>query len=179
MARQELTSDGNRESTGLARAREGVDRTLSQLRQAAFELHPYALDQAGLAAGIQQVAEQQGDRGGYATRVTVARDAAGIHDELVFAIARELLVNAAKHANASFVSVGVKRSGKEIVLEVADDGEGIDPQRRAAALLEGHIGLASIVERVESIGGRVSVSTAPGIGTTVSAALPMAARSPA
>jgi two-component system, NarL family, sensor kinase len=178
MARQELTTDGNRESTGLARAREGVDRTLSQLRQAAFELHPYALDQAGLAAGIQQVAEQQGQRGGYSARVTVARDAAGVHDELVFAIARELLVNAAKHAKAGFVSVNVQRTGEQIVLEVADDGEGIDPQRRAAALLEGHIGLASIVERVESIGGAVSVVTAHGVGTTVSAALPAAARSP-
>jgi two-component system NarL family sensor kinase len=179
MARQELTTDGNRESTGLARAREGVDRTLSQLRQAAFELHPYALDQAGLAAGIQQVAEQQGERGGYAARVAVARDAEGLHDELVFAIARELLVNAAKHAKAGFVSVNVQRTGEEIVLEVADDGEGIDPQRRAAALLEGHIGLASIVERVESIGGRVRVSTTRGVGTTVSAALPAPARSPA
>ena len=88
-------------------------------------------------------------------------------------------MNAAKHAKAGFVSVGVQRNGEEIVLEVADDGEGIDPQRRAAALLEGHIGLASIVERVESIGGRVSVSTAPGAGTTVSAALPAAVRSQA
>ena len=55
----------------------------------------------------------------------------------MFSVARELLVNAAKHAQASFVSLVVEREGEEIVLEVADDGKGIDPARRAAALARG------------------------------------------
>jgi two-component system NarL family sensor kinase len=169
--RQEL-ADGHLDPTGMARAREGVDRTLSQLRQAAFELHPYALEQAGLAAGLRQVAEQQGQRGGYTARVTVSGEATGIQDALIFAVARELLLNATKHANATFVSVSVEKSGNEIVLEVTDDGEGIDPGRRAAALLEGHIGLASIVERVEAIGGRVTFSSSAGVGTAVRSVLP-------
>jgi two-component system, NarL family, sensor kinase len=176
-ARQEL-ADGELSSTGLARAREGVDRTLQQLRQAAFELHPYALDQAGLAAGLQQVAEQQGQRGGYRSRVTVSRDATGVHDELIFSVSRELLVNAAKHANAAFVSVRVEKANDEIVLEVADDGDGIDARRRAAALMEGHVGLASITERVEAIGGMVTISTSRAAGTAVRAALPATAGSP-
>jgi two-component system, NarL family, sensor kinase len=177
-ARQEL-EDGELGSTSLARAREGVDRTLRQLRQAAFELHPCALEEAGLAAGLQQVADQQGKRGGYRSRVTVSRDTTGVHDQLIFSVARELLVNAAKHANANFVSLTVKRGGDEIVLEVADDGKGIDPRSRATALLEGHIGLAFITERIEAIGGVVTISTAPAAGTTVRAALPATSRSPA
>ena len=82
------------------------------------------------------------------------------------------IVNAAKHASADFVSVSVQRIGEEIVLEVSDDGRGIDPRSRAAALIEGHIGLASITERTEAIGGTVAISGAPGKGTSVRVALP-------
>jgi two-component system, NarL family, sensor kinase len=171
VARQEL-GDGVPNATGIARAREGVDRTLRQLREAAFELHPYALEQAGLGAALQGVAEQEGGRGGYASRVAVAPEATGPRDELLFAVARELLVNAAKYAQANLVTVVVERVGDEIVLEVADDGNGIDPARRATALLEGHIGLASITERVEAIGGTVTIFTASHRGTTVRTALP-------
>jgi two-component system, NarL family, sensor kinase len=178
LAAQQELDNGEFDSTGLARAREGVDRTLRQLRQAAFELHPYALDQAGLSPALQRAADQQGQRGGYRSLVTVSHDAAGVHDELIYSVARELLVNAAKHAGASFVSVGVERVGSEIVLEVVDDGKGIDPRSRAVALLEGHIGLASITERVEAIGGTVSISGARAVGTTVRTALPAASRSP-
>jgi two-component system, NarL family, sensor kinase len=179
LAAQQELDNGNSDSNGLSRAREGVDRTLRQLREAAFELHPYALDQAGLAAALQRVADQHGQRGRFSSRVTVSREAVGVHDELIFSVARELLLNVAKHAGAGFVSVGVERVDSEIVLEVRDDGEGIDPRRRAVALLEGHIGLASITERVESIGGTVSIASAPAVGTTVRAALPAASRSPA
>jgi two-component system NarL family sensor kinase len=175
--RQEL-ENGELGSTGLARAREGVNRTIRQLREAAFELHPYALDQAGLAAGLQLVADQQARRAGHRSRITVSQDALGVHDHLIFSIARELLVNAAKHANASFVSLSVERAEDDIVLEVADDGKGLDPRSRAAALLESHIGLASITERTEAIGGTVTISSAPTAGTTVRVALPATAPSP-
>ena len=173
VARQEL-DDGAPDVSGIARAREGVDRTLRQLREAAFELHPYALEQAGLGAALERVAEQEGGRGGYTSRVAVSAEATGVHDQLLFSVARELLVNTAKHGEANFVSLVVERAGNEIVLEVADDGKGIDPARRATALLEGHIGLASITERIESLGGTITISTAAHRGTTVRAALPVA-----
>jgi two-component system NarL family sensor kinase len=176
VTRQEL-ENGAPGAHGLSRAREGVDRTLRQLREAAFELHPYTIDQAGLAAGLERVADQQARRAGFRTQVTVSDDATGVHDDLLFSVARELLVNAAKHANAGFVSLTVERAGEEIVIEVADDGRGIDARDRAVALLEGHIGLASITERVEAIGGTVTILAAPGSGTTVRVGLP--ARTPA
>jgi two-component system NarL family sensor kinase len=173
VARQEL-EDGAPDPTGLARAREGVEGTLRQLRDAAFELHPYALEQAGLAAALQRVADWEGRRGSYTARVAVSADATGAHDQLIFSVARELLVNAARHARAGFVSAVVERSGEEIVLEVSDDGGGFPAERRSAALLEGHIGLASITARVEAIGGSVEISSPVGRGTTVRAVLPAA-----
>ena len=55
---------------------------------------------------------------------------------------------------------------------VADDGRGIEPGRLAEAPRHGHIGLASLTERVEAIGGRLEIESAPDAGTTVRALLP-------
>jgi two-component system NarL family sensor kinase len=175
MARQEL-DDGEVGPAGTKRAREGVERTIRQLREAAFELHPYALEQAGLEAALRRVAEQQGRRGGYRARVQVGGDAVGVHDQLLFSIARELLVNVARHANARQVSLVIEASGDQVVLEVSDDGRGIVPERRTAALLEGHLGLASIVERVEAAGGSLEIASGRERGTIVRAFLPTPSR---
>jgi two-component system NarL family sensor kinase len=95
-----------------------------------------------------------------------------VRDELILSLARELLVNAAKHAGATHVDVAVRRSGDRLVLEVADDGAGIPDGRLDAAVRDGHIGLASSRQRVEAVGGRLVVVTALGTGTRVTAMLP-------
>jgi two-component system NarL family sensor kinase len=171
-AHQDLDEASHADGSALARAREGVERAIRELRDAIFDLHPYTLDYGGLAAALRAIGEQQGRRGSYRCEVSVAPDAVGVHDQLIFALSRELLTNAAKHSGAGRVAVTVRRVGEQILLEVADDGRGIDPSRKDAALLEGHIGLASSVERVESLGGRLDVSSATGKGTVVRATLP-------
>ena len=67
----------------------------------------------------------------------VEPDAAGVHDELLLSLARELLANAARHAEASRVDVAVRREPGEVVLSVADDGAGFAPGRLEAALADG------------------------------------------
>ena len=57
-------------------------------------------------------------------------------------------------------------------LEVADDGRGMDPERPREALTTGHIGLASVIQRVEAAGGRFELDSQPGEGTTARAVLP-------
>jgi two-component system NarL family sensor kinase len=83
----------------------------------------------------------------------------------VFSVARELITNAAQHSGAQRVEVSVEDAPQGIVLTVADDGEGIKPGRRDQALEEGHIGLASIVQRLEATGGSLELSSSPGEGT--------------
>jgi two-component system NarL family sensor kinase len=107
--------------------------------------------------------------------VRVGPDAAGQHDQLVLSLARELLVNAAKHAEAHEVTVALARTDGQLLLEVADDGRGISPGRLADAPGEGHIGLASCAQRVEALGGRFVVGARPAGGTRVRATLPAAA----
>ena len=173
LAHQEL-ADYHRtgREASFERARSAIDETMAQIRGEIFELHPYVLDHAGLPAALRAIADRSAERMG--AEITVAVDPAGIghHDELIVVLARELLTNAAKHSGASHVVVTVAADHERIELEVRDDGAGFDPARREAALLDGHVGLASSEQRVRSAGGELIVSSAPGRGTTVQAVLP-------
>jgi PAS domain S-box-containing protein len=154
------------------RAREGIERAVQLLRDAVFNLHPVVLEHAGLASAIRAVADHQGRRGEFECEIEVDDDATGVHDELVLSLARELLTNVAKHAEASHVKVHVRRKDDWIVLEVEDDGRGIERGRREAALREGHVGLASSAERVEALAGRFEVDGRADRGTRARAVLP-------
>jgi two-component system NarL family sensor kinase len=173
LAHQEL-ADYHRtgREASFERARSAIDETMAQIRGEIFELHPYVLDHAGLPAALRAIADRSAVRMG--AEITVAVDPAGVgyHDELIVVLTRELLTNAAKHSGAAHVIVTVAADHERIELEVRDDGSGFDPARREAALLDGHLGLASSEQRVRSAGGELIVSSAPGRGTTVQAVLP-------
>jgi PAS domain S-box-containing protein len=154
------------------RAREGIERAVQLLREAVFNLHPVVLEHAGLASAIRAVADHQGRRGGFECEIEVDQEATGVHDELILSLARELLTNVAKHAEAKHVKVEVRRDDSWIVLTVDDDGHGIETGRREAALREGHVGLASSAERVEALAGRFEVDGQAGGGTRARAVLP-------
>ena len=68
--------------------------------------------------------------------------------------------------------MAVRREDGQLVLEVADDGTGLADDRLAEARAHGRIGLASCIERVEAVGGSLSISPAPGGGTLVRATVP-------
>jgi signal transduction histidine kinase/PAS domain-containing protein len=156
----------------LDRARAGIGRAIGALREIMVDLHPVAFEVAGLESALGAVADQQARQGAFACELDIDPEAGGVRDDLVIALARELLTNAAKHAAASRVSVRVERTADAILLEVADDGRGIPEGRLASALREGHIGLASSIQRVEAVGGTLELSEAPGGGTSVAVTLP-------
>ena len=130
-------------------------------------------DGGGLESALGTVARQQARHGRFAYEVSIDPSAAGLRDELVIPLARELLTNAAKHAQASHVRVSIRRREDVLVLEVTDDGTGIPEGRLHEALAKGHIGLASSSQRVEAVGGRLTLFPTPGGGTTAAATLPV------
>jgi two-component system NarL family sensor kinase len=154
-------------------AREGVERAVRRLREAVHALHPVVLQHGGLEAAMQAAADQAARQGSFTTHVAVDPDATGLRDELVMSLARELLNNCAKHADAQAVRVAVRRDDGAVVLEVADDGCGLDLVAVAEAPMNGHIGLASLTQRVEAVGGTLDLQAAAGGGTTVRAKLPV------
>jgi signal transduction histidine kinase len=130
------------------------------------------LARRGLPAAIRAVAEHEGRAGGFAVDVVVRDEAVGVHDELLLALARELLQNVAQHAGARRVRLDVRLEMDAVVLRCTDDGRGFRTPPRGAAPHDGHLGLAACTGRVEAVGGVMEVRSAPGRGTVVRAALP-------
>jgi two-component system NarL family sensor kinase len=175
VAGQDLSEAADGDPVALGRARTILRDTIPQLRSTLVDLHPGLLTSEGLAPALLALGDAQARRASFDVDVDVDERAEGIDDALLLSLARELLINVVKHAKARAVAVTVRRERDGIVLEVSDDGAGFDPLRRAEALADGHIGLASSAERVESLGGRLDIDSAPGRGTRVVAVIPHAA----
>ncbi|MCC7023859.1 MAG: sensor histidine kinase [Thermomicrobiales bacterium] len=88
-----------------------------------------------------------------------------------YRIIQEALANAARHAPGAAVSVAVEASGAFLRVVVRDDGPGFDPGQRGDD--SERLGLVGIRERVESLGGRFRIESAPGQGTRITAELPL------
>jgi two-component system NarL family sensor kinase len=173
LRRAERTGDPE----SFADLRDAIDVTIAQLREEIFDLHPHVLDHAGLGAALEQVARRHGASASTAIEISVQECADPTDRQVLFALARELLTNAVKHAGADAICVTVSRVGAATLLVVSDDGCGIAAGRPRQALLDGHIGLASVTERVEGLHGSLEIASPPGGGTRVTITLPLSGAS--
>jgi len=153
-------------------AREAVQRAIRELRAVVGDVHPIVADHIPLPAAIAAAVEEPARRAGVETTLEIELDDGEGWASLLLSLTRELVANVAEHAGARHLTVSLRRAGGRIVLEVADDGSGMAPERVEEALAEGHIGLASAASRVTAAGGKLTVDSAPGAGTCVSVELP-------
>ncbi|MFV0136799.1 GAF domain-containing sensor histidine kinase [Streptomyces sp. HMX87] len=143
-----------------------------ELRAAVVELRPAALDEDGLVATLRTQIQVL-DRA-HSARVTFTghgvRALPAAQEEAVLRVAQEALHNALRHSAAEHVEVTLDRRGSGAVLRVTDDGSGFDPRaiRRAGR----HLGLVSMRDRASGVGGRLTVESAPGKGTTIEMEVP-------
>src|SRR3954464_10175724 len=139
------------------------------LRTLLVEIHPPSLDSAGLEVALSDLLSPL-EAEGLRTELHVD-DAAAVgsaSDPLIYRVAREALRNVKAHAEASSVRLDVTRNGSGATrLVVADDGRGFDAGERARRGEAGHVGLTLLQELVDQSGGRLTVRSAPGEGTTV------------
>ena len=158
---------------GVIRAAKGVSEGIDDLRRAVGALHPVTIEHDGFAGAVGAVATEAERRGGFECELRVEEEASGPHDQVLLALTRELLANAAKHSGADHVSVSISRGRDCLRLEVTDDGCGFDAHERLAAPCNGHIGLACAERRTRALGGSLSVAAGPEAGTAVSVSLPV------
>lgn len=163
---------------GVTRAHEVLAGAIDRLREAVVALHPVTLERGGLEQALSAVAREAARQGRFEWELDVDEEAAGDRAALLLACARELLANVARHAGAERARINVHGGGSDVVLEVVDDGRGIEPGRAERALAEGHIGLASVAQRLEGEGGSLELEGRPGEGTTARARLPAPAPAP-
>ena len=135
-----------------------------------YELRPLALKKEGLVGALQQRLNTVERRVGVEAHLVVNEEIELSPDveEAFFRIAQEALNNALKHATPTSVTVTIQTGGtipdQHVVLEVVDNGVGFDTN---AVADEGGIGLSSMRERAEQIGGRLTIHSASEEGTVV------------
>jgi len=160
--------------TTLLELRSGIQSTVLDVRRIVEGLRPPALDELGLAESLHQLVRRLEVPGGPAIGVTVhvpGRLPAGV-EVATYRIVAEAVTNAVKHADAHRVGVIVTTEAGCVVIEVSDDGAG------AAAARDEGVGLVSMRERAEEIGGSLVLASAPGRGTVVRAELPVTTVAP-
>lgn len=152
---------------------EQLQLTMDTVRRIAAELRPGVLDELGLIAAVEWQVRDFEQRTGLAARFeaatserTLAREAA----TAMFRVLQEGLTNVARHAHATTVKVSLRDQGKELVLEIQDDGRGIaDGELKRAD----SFGLMGMRERIEALRGHCEILGAPGGGTTIRARVPL------
>lgn len=160
-----------------------TESVLAQVRNLSLDLHPSILDDLGLAYALKWYADRQAERAGLKVELTADPSMPRLPPEVeiaCFRIAQEALTNVVRHARANQAGVTLNRDTIGVVLIIKDDGIGFAEDRATAPLNTGSsVGLASMQERAKLLGGTVTITSAPGCGTTVVARLPLSVTSPA
>jgi signal transduction histidine kinase len=157
----------------VSQSRQDVTDALADVRRLVQGLRPPALDDLGLLNALHQQAERLSS-----TDLAVSVDAEDVPalsaavEVAAYRIASEALTNTARHARARRAAVRLVGSSHDLLVEVADDGSGIGPEVVAG------VGLRSIRERAEELGGRTEITCPPDGGTRVRAWLPMSITHP-
>ena len=149
---------------------------VTSLRRTIGRLRPLVLVEDGLEAALREEAKSACNRAALAT-CEVVSELDGRLDPVVetalFRVAQQALANVVEHASATHAEVAIDCTGKGVRLRVSDDGRGFDPDHVQVIADIAHFGLIAMRERVEALGGRFRVTTAPGHGTVVEASLPL------
>lgn len=164
-------------STSIAR----LGDTLREVRRISHALRPSMLDDLGLAAALEQLTRELSDQSGIEIGFTqiAHTHAASLPDTVntvLFRIAQEALTNIVRHARASSAALSLEVSSDAVTLTIADNGCGFDV---AHALVNPHagVGLRNMRERLDTLGGKLSLSSQAG-HTIVTARVPVAASAP-
>jgi PAS domain S-box-containing protein len=160
-----------RTAASLMAQAESVRVATRRLRDLMLDLGADIFGEEGVVAGLERLAA--GVRSDHSIDVAVRRpDVFAMPlrlESLLLRNAREALVNVVKHSGASSVQIELSMQQGGVELSISDDGGGFDPSTEPA---RGHLGIPSMRERTESVGGRFSISSTPGSGTSVRFWLP-------
>jgi signal transduction histidine kinase len=145
-------------------------QALKEMRLLVYELQPLELEREGLVRALRKRLEAVEGRAGVEARLEVDElvKLPGDVEQELYRIAQEALNNALKHAAAGSVVVYLRQSNGSIEMEIVDDGVGFNPEVLPD---QGGMGLKSIRDRAEQIGGSATIRSQPGEGTSVKVSL--------
>jgi signal transduction histidine kinase len=165
--------DENARERATAELRELVVTTLQDVRRLAVELRPKALDDFGLLAAVERLADVFSEQMAVETDVEAQLGAERLPSEVetaLYRIVQEALTNVVKHARASHVSILLMRKERSAVAVVEDNGVGFVADGAGSG--DG-LGLIGMRERLALLDGRLQVESTPERGTTIVAEVPL------
>ena len=171
LARNQLARDPAVAGQTLAEAQAEAQQTLQDLRELARGIHPSVLSDQGILAAVKS----RITRLPIGVRLTAGPELAGARypDEIegaAYFLVCEALVNVVKHAHASQAQVTLSDDGATLRVEITDDGAGFVPADAAGT------GLTGLADRIEAVGGGLSIRSRPGAGTRLVGELPARGR---
>lgn len=149
-----------------------IDDTIQTVRRIAAGLRPSTLDDLGLTAAIEWQAHEFEARTGIRCRLALLGEEITLSPELataLFRIFQETLTNIVRHSGAKSIDVHLTVRGGDLILEMSDDGKGLD---EAEAARPTSLGLIGMRERAQLLGGEFKIVGTPGKGTTVAVRIP-------
>jgi PAS domain S-box-containing protein len=155
--------------------KEMLGQVEERLRNLSHQLHPAILDQWGLSASLDFLAEQVAQRSGILVRVDVVMNGR-LSRELelsLYRVAQEALTNVTRHSQAKYVEVQLCDRKGRVYCQIKDDGIGFEPKTvLSGQSRNGGLGLALARERIEAQGGTLELDSAPGKGTRLQITIP-------
>ncbi len=154
-----------------------ADRALKQVRTLLFDLRPAVLETQGLVPALEFYARQIQDTEGFFVTLEIGdfdQRLAGRAEKEIFSVVQEALGNVKKHAHAGHVWINLAEKDGQLTVTVRDDGQGFDMAKLDPTKgREGSLGMINMHERVQMLGGELSITSAPGQGTTVTLSVPL------
>lgn len=162
----------------VGRIEELLNQIEKQLRRYSHELRPTVLDDLGWIPAIRFLAEGVSKRANLSIQIktTIAGRLPGPMEIALYRIVQEALTNAAKHSKASRVWIRIGRKNGIFCCSIEDDGVGFDVRAVQSDSKRRGLGLIGMQERLNAIGGTLSIDSARGRGTRLLIQLPMEAR---
>jgi signal transduction histidine kinase len=165
--------DTDRSAELIGEARGLVGRNVQVLRDEIVDLGPYAFEELSFETAIENCIESWKRR--YEFEVTLTLEPLKLAPECageLFRITQEAVVNAGRHSGADTVAIALRAVGEEVELRVVDNGSGFDGDGMLDTPEPGHLGLASMRERAELLGGGITIDSSS-LGTRVLVRAPL------
>ena len=152
-----------------------LDETDNRVKQLALDLRPKMLDELGLVPALRAFIDRYNERHEVDVELNATEFSPRLDKEIetvIYRVSQEALTNIAKHAKADSARVTIKKSKEAIFLSIEDDGQGFDPEEKGE-LNNGHLGLISMKERLDSLGGNFDIDSTKGEGVSIESRIPL------
>lgn len=159
----------------ISTAQKLMEDSVAIVQEFARNLRPAALDDLGLISALRSYLRGVTERTGLRFSLSASAQMEKLESDkrtALFRIVQEAVTNIIRHANASDVKVSIRKQRGAVSMTIQDNGKGFEVEKIGASDVAKRLGLLGMRERVELVGGSLSVESTPGQGTTVRADVP-------